>query len=120
MGLNNKPKLFQDAESPYLTINNNPRKTEFVIHDPKNKIYWRLECKSQKEYSNMVTRLYDELDYVRELPENKICFIIEGALTLPKVLIKFIIKVKEMKLTNKVWIGTVDEFEELIMKQISA
>jgi hypothetical protein len=118
---NDKNKIFYDVESPYLTNNNNPRKTEFVIDAPQYKIYWRVECKSQKEYSNLVCRLYDELDYITDLPEDRICFIVEGALSNPIVLKKFTDKLKTLKLRNKVWIGTVSQFEnELIKKRISA
>ena len=120
MTYNNKTKLFHDAESPYLTYKNNPRITEFVLHSPNHKIYWRIECKTQETYSNLVSRLFDELDYISELPENKICFIVEGILCQPQILIKFVNKVKAMNLKNKVWIGSINDFDCLLKKQLSA
>lgn len=120
MQLNDKTKLFQDAESPYVGYNNFPKETEFVLHSPENKLLWRIECKKQETYSNLISRLYDELDYIVKLPENKICFIVEGVLSKPKILLKFIKKVKAMKLEDKVWIGNSIEFERLLQKQIAA
>jgi hypothetical protein len=120
MELNNGNKIFHDAESPYFTINNHAKKTEFVIHAPMYNIFWRIECKSQVKYSNMVTRLYDELYYVSDLPEDKIFFILDGALLYPKIIKEFTDRIKKFELINKVWVGGINSFEQKLIKQLRA
>jgi hypothetical protein len=117
---NNKTKFFHDVDSPYLTYKNNQRNTEIVLDAPEHRLYIRIECKTQVEYSNMITRLYDELDYVNDLPEDMICFVLEGALLCPEVITKFALKIKAMKLQNRVWFGSIDDFNKFLSERISA
>jgi len=118
--MNDKNKIFFDAESPYFTYNNNPKRTEFVVHAPMYNIYWRIECKSQVQNSNMVSRLYDELYYVTELPEDKIFFVLEGALLYPKVLMELTNRIEKHNLSDRVLFGDINIFREELIRKMSA
>jgi len=110
--------LFEDCTSPYKTFNNNPRITEFVLFCPQWNINWRIECKSQQKVSDLITRVFYELDCVTELKENKLILVLEGAFNLPSVKNKLNDKIIEYGLQKRVWFGSLEEFEQKILKRI--
>lgn len=115
---NNRHKLIMDAKSPVKTINGNEKTTEFVVHCPTLDINWRIECKSQKSYSNIICSVYDELDYVKELKEDKLCLLLKDAYDHPYVRFKLERLILEKNILNKVWFGNEYEFDELLLTQI--
>lgn len=116
----NANKLFVDAHSLNLTPYGNERKTEFVIHIPIYGINWRVECKSQKRDSNMIYRVNEEFDCVAKIREDKLCLILEGAFTLPHNLKKLADEIIRRKLENRVWLGSLPQFEQMLVMQMVA
>lgn len=112
-------KLFEDVESPYKTIRGNQRKTEFVIDVPEYKLLLRLECKEQKTISNLIYGMYHELECVKDLPENKICYILDGVYTDLKVHKLLTDRIKELNINDRVWIGSFNEFETMLRKAVN-
>lgn len=115
--LNECTKLFQDVDSPYLTLNKNPQITEFVLHAPKHKINWRIECAYQKEYSKNVGKVIYELNHVKNLFEKKLILVLDGVLDNDKFKSDLKYYVKKLGLKKRVWFGNVREFEELLIKK---
>lgn len=111
----NKNKLFYNAHRPYLTECGNYKYNEFVLHCPKYKINWRLECKSHKTLGMIDNVLY-ELDMVNGCKEDLFCLILEKALLRNYSIDKIKNKIKEKNLTDKVWYGSYEDFINLIIK----
>lgn len=111
--------IFLDAPSPYLTINDNYKKTEGVISVPKNGIFWRIECKSQENYSDLIGRVLLELNFVAKLIEDKYCLILEKAFMLSYALKIIDATIREKNLINKVWRGSLDDFEVMLLNKMS-
>jgi hypothetical protein len=116
---NNKRKIFQDAKSPAKTINNNEKTTELVFHCPLININFRVECKSQIKYSNIVTNVYDELDYVKVLNEDKLVLVLDGAYDHPYVRSKLERLIIEKNIIEKVWFGNAIEYEEFLLSYVN-
>jgi hypothetical protein len=113
-------KVFLDACSPYHTPLGNNKKTEIVLHCPAYGINWRLECKSLKKYSSMVGATLYELNFIAKIHEDKYCLLLEGALTTPYVTRQICQIIREKNLRDKVWYGSLQEFEQLLRFKMSA
>jgi len=112
-------KLFYDSGSPYLTQYGNQKKTEFVLYCLIYAINWRIECKSEVKYNqSMICRVYDELDYVSKIHEDKLFLVLGGAFNCKVVYQTLSTKIREKGLENKVWYGDLKMFEKVLLKQI--
>ena len=117
---NDLNKLFIDACSENLTYNGNQRRTEFVLHCPKNNINWRIECKQQRTPEGTIPRITNELDRVIKLHEDKLCLILEGGFRYPIVLKQIMDEILKRGLENRVWFGSLEEFEQLLRLKLAA
>jgi hypothetical protein len=117
---NNKNKLFTDACSPYRTPYGNQRKNEFVLHLPLYDINWRIECKGQKIYNALAGRIDLELSYVSKIYEDMYCLILDKALYAPSVIYHIAKIIEEKSIRNKVWFGSLEQFDKMLCKQIKA
>ena len=116
---NDMNKLFQDAESPYLTSKGNNKSTEFVLSCPIHNIDWRIECKSQNNETNMLGIVIDELNFVKWCPENKYCLVLDGVLIKEYSLNRILDTIIEKNLYDKVWVGSLNEFKILLYNQVN-
>jgi hypothetical protein len=106
----NKNLMFTDVPSTYPTPTEKHKKNEGAIYIPKYNIFWRLECKSQVKYSDMVGRVLFELNFVKKIHEGKYCLILEGAYLIPSVRDIILNAVKEKRLERFVWLGDLEQF----------
>lgn len=117
---NRHNKLFEDVESPYLTLTGlNQRKTEFVIDAPEYNIWWRIECKEQLTVSNIIESMFYQFECVKNLKEDKIIFILEGAYQYPYIAKLLTDRIKELKIEDKVKIWSYNEYVERLKKKVS-
>jgi hypothetical protein len=117
---NNLNKLFIDACSENLTYKGNQRRTEFVLHCPIANINWRIECKQQKTPEGTIARITNELDRVIKLHEDKLCLILEGGFRYPIVMKQIADEILKRGLENRVWFGSLNEFEQLLRLKLAA
>jgi len=101
--------LFLDAESPLYTEKGNPKKTEFVLCING---YWiRIECKSQKTNSVLIESIQFQFSYIPFMPENEYWLVVNGYLATDYCMNLFEKEKQRYQLQNKVWIGTLNDFE---------
>jgi len=115
----NSNKFFHDVKSPYKTIKGNQRTTEMVVYAPEYNLHLRLECKEQKTVSSLIYGMYFELECVKDLPEDIICYILDGVYTDLNVNKLLTDKVKALGISNRVWIGSLKEYEAMIRKAVN-
>jgi len=106
----NNNLMFTDVPSTYQTPTGRYKRNEGAIYMPKNNIFWRLECKSQIEYSDMVGRVLFELNFVKNINEGKYCLILEGAYLIRYVRDIVLSVIKEKKLERFIWLGDLEQF----------
>ncbi|MBN1117784.1 MAG: hypothetical protein JXA77_11300 [Bacteroidales bacterium] len=115
---NDKNKLFTDAGSPYYTKIGNQKRTEFVYYSPINSVDIRVECKSRKK-SGLLGEILYELNFVLKIPEKKYCMVFSDTLIDKYFLKQLKITIKEKNLTEKVWFGSLKNFERFLKKNLT-
>jgi len=111
-------KILTDVPSPYLTYTGRNMVTEAVLCCPNYDIDWRVECKGQKKITSLVARVYEELRHVAKISEDKYCLILGGALLSTHVIKRIAEIIAENNLQDKVWYGSICDFEEKLQKQM--
>lgn len=112
-------KIFYDAESPYLTDYGNHRRTEFVIHCPKYRINWRIECKRLTKLTDLKHAVLYQVECVADLNEDMLILILDGDLLLPEFALQLAERIKLMKLSpDRIWFGSLAEFEIMLKQHI--
>lgn len=118
--INNEFKLFFDAESSLKTFKDNNKRTEFVLHGPKYGIDWRIECKFQITDSNLIDGILQQVvEITKAMAEEKLILIVGGFLATSEVMNKIQKKIDMEGLSNKFWMGTLDNFCEILKNIIS-
>ncbi len=111
---NDKDKIIIEAAPPYCTDLGNPKHTEIVFQSPINKLDLRIECKYRVKPS-LIGEIIKELNYVADIPEKLYCLVLDDNIATKSILKLIETTVKEKNLINKVWFGSLSNFDIFLM-----
>jgi len=109
----NKTTFFKNVPSPYLTEKGNNKRTEMSLFI-KDFGSIRIECKHLVKYSNLVSVVEYELNFVDEIPEDYYCLILMGEGFNNRIFQERLEYKIKTQVSKKIICGSISDFEHII------